>query len=160
MELQTIKLSNLKSAPWRVTDEHPCQETNNVVRSLKRYGQLRPIIVRPLSSGDYEIIDGHVVVDAARQACLEELSCVVHNLGDKEAALIYLHMKLNRTVRSNIKVRQAFLFVGDADKISEAICWPKERVLDYLNLARQDEAWINGHYPWDDPPVKIPKLTL
>jgi ParB family transcriptional regulator, chromosome partitioning protein len=135
MQLQTVKLSNLRAAPWRISDERPCQETKNVVRSLKKYGQLRPIIVRHLGAEDYQIIDGHVVVDAGREAGLEELSCVVQQLKDEDAALLYLHLKLNRTVRNQIKIREAFKFVGDLEKISQAICWPKERVSDYLKLA-------------------------
>ncbi len=47
----------------------------------------------------------------------------------------YLHLKLNRTVVSHVKIREAFKRVGDVEKIHQAICWPKERIRASLNSA-------------------------
>jgi ParB family transcriptional regulator, chromosome partitioning protein len=151
MQLKTVKLSNLRAAPWRLTDEKPCQETKNVVASLDQHGQLRPILVRQLSGDHYQIIDGHVVVDAARKLGIPELDCVVHEVDEQKALLIYLHLKLNRTVVSHVKIRDAFKQVGDVEKIHQAICWPKARITAYLELSDRDGEWMKfGYVPNDD----------
>src|ERR1700694_4123106 len=103
MQLKAVKISNLEGAPWRLTDEKPCRETKNVVASLNQRRQLRPILVRPLDGDRYQIIEGHVVVDAAREAGWMELDCIVHEVDEPEALLIYLHLKLNRTGENHVK---------------------------------------------------------
>jgi hypothetical protein len=162
MEMTKLKLCNLKRAPWRITDDGPCTETTNVVESLTRHGQLRPILVRPLEFPDYQIIDGHVVVDAARKvpALREELFCVVHNVDERQALVLYLHLKLNRTVKNHIKIRQAFERFRElndekthkcVEELQQAIAWPKERIEAYLQLSESDLRWIkDGHYFPDD----------
>jgi ParB-like chromosome segregation protein Spo0J len=158
MKLEKLKLSNLKPAPWRITDDRPCPETSNVVTSLKKYGQLRPILVRPLGGEDYQIIDGHVVVDAAKKvpALGEQLFCVIRDLDEQQAILTYLHLKLNRTVKNHIKIRHAFERLRELndgktqqclEELRQAIAWPKQRIEAYLKLSEQDLRWIqHGHY--------------
>jgi ParB-like chromosome segregation protein Spo0J len=109
MNLVKIPLADVKSAPWRFSEDHdlghhsvrrytPIQE--NIVRSLKTVGQLREIHVRPIGASvpqQYEILDGHIVVDAARQLGLKELYAAIHaNLNDEAALEWYIHINLNR----------------------------------------------------------------
>jgi len=135
-----------------LSDKEPdAREIENVAASLKKYGQLRPILVRPLGDGLYEIIDGHVVVDAAHKAGFKELSCVVHNLDAKDALLVYIHLKLNRTVKNHVEIRKVFQQVGDAELLANVTSWPKERIRDYIELADRDLNWREFKYvAWDD----------
>src|ERR1700722_16500851 len=103
MQFKTLNIASLEAAPWRLSNEKSCRETKNVVASLKQRGQLRPILVRPLGNDRYQILEGHVVVDAAREAGLQQLDCVVREADEQEALLIYLHLKLNRTVENHVK---------------------------------------------------------
>jgi|SRR5580658_5315895 hypothetical protein len=142
MKLESVKLCNLTTAPWRLSDERPCtQEVDNVKHSLDTYGQLRPILVRPLDNGQYQIIDGHVVADAARKIGKEEIYCVVHTLSEDEARLIYIHLKLNRTVRNHVQIRRVFKQVNDVALLHRITSWPEERIRTYLALADRDPVW-------------------
>jgi hypothetical protein len=139
-----------------LTDEKS-SETKNVVSSLKKFLQLRPILVRPLDNESYEIIEGHVVVDAARKAGLEELDCIVHNMTEEEALLTYLHLKLNRTVENHVKVGLAFQRIGDVGKLHHAIAWPRKRIEAYLELRQRDRTWQKfEHVQNDDGSDEMP----
>jgi ParB family chromosome partitioning protein len=160
--METLKISNLESAPWRLTSKDTtCRETRNVVSSLKGHQQLRPILVRPLGADRFQIIEGHVVVDAAREAGIEELDCIVHDLDEEQALLIYLHLKLNRTVENHVKVGEAFKRVGDVEKIHQATCWKRERIRAYIETRECDENWWEfRHLPKDDGADDLPTVDL
>jgi ParB-like chromosome segregation protein Spo0J len=161
MQFKTLNIASLEAAPWRLSNEKSCRETENVVASLKQRGQLRPILVRPLGNDRYQIIEGHVVVGAAREAGLQQLDCVVREADEQEALLIYLHLKLNRTVENHVKIRQAFrkaLDLGaDIGKLESATCWPRDRIVDYLHTRDRDETWMKfGYVPDDDGTDEMP----
>jgi ParB-like chromosome segregation protein Spo0J len=160
MQYKTVKITSLEAAPWRLTNEKLCRETKNVVSSLKQRGQLRPILVRPIDNR-YQVIEGHVVLDAAREAGFEELTCVVHEVDEQEALLLYLHLKLNRTVENHVKIREAFskaLKLGaNIEKLEQATCWPRDRITDYLHTSDYDENWMKfGRVPNDDGTDDMP----
>jgi hypothetical protein len=118
VEYADIELDRLVDAPWRLS-ENPADRDklrpshaneraftrvqSNIAASLRQFGQLSPIHVRPLEgSAGYQILDGHVVVAAAREVGIPALTVVVHRgLTDRQAQLRYLQLKFcrrNRTV--------------------------------------------------------------
>lgn len=66
----------------------------NMVRSIKEFGVIVPVIVRP-KRYDYEILSGHNRVNAAKSAGLLEVPIVIkENLEDEEAMLIVTETNL------------------------------------------------------------------
>lgn len=66
----------------------------NMVRSIKEFGVIVPVIVRP-KGYDYEILSGHNRVNAAKAAGLLEVPVVIkENLEDEEAMLIVTETNL------------------------------------------------------------------
>ena len=58
-QIRQVRLSELhpfKEHPFRVMDDDKMMET---VESVKEYGVLVPLIVRPMEDGGYEIVSGH-----------------------------------------------------------------------------------------------------
>jgi ParB-like nuclease family protein len=189
LEILKVKLADLKQAPWRFSDDRsrgiagkrkrvPILE--NIVRSLIDDGQFGPIHVRPLD-GSYEIIDGHIVVDAARKLGWTELDAVVHEgLDDEKAYLRYVHMNLNRcgqyghyhvkiyrTVRNIIPPPPINPNAGELELDAERaqyrakvlynhMSWPQDRVLDYCELQERDHNWQKWMYFPKDTDDKDP----
>jgi ParB family chromosome partitioning protein len=56
-----------------------------LAQSMESNGQLQPILVRPLQSGDYEIVAGEQRYLATRRAGLVTIPCIIKNMGDREA---------------------------------------------------------------------------
>lgn len=167
MRIENILLSNLRSAPWRFSENRvlahgvgptpqryfvPIQE--NIQLSLQREGQFAPIHVRPLGQlcGVYEIVDGHIVVDAAKTIGMTSLFAVVHEgLDGKSALLRYILMNLNRCGQYghyHVKIHRMFKLCWQemtkeqrSVALRAFVAWPPDRIDDYVELGEQDENW-------------------
>ena len=94
--IQPLPLSELvsfKDHPFRVVDDDRMKET---VESIREYGVLVPIIVRPMDDGSYEIVSGHRRKRACELAGVEEIPAIVRDLDDDEATIIMVDSNLQR----------------------------------------------------------------
>ena len=94
--IQQLPLSELvpfKDHPFRVVDDDRMKET---VESIREYGVLVPIIVRPMDDGSYEIVSGHRRKRACELAEVEEIPAIVRELDDDEATIIMVDSNLQR----------------------------------------------------------------
>lgn len=72
--------------PYKVLDN---EELQAMTDSIKDYGIITPLVVRPRDEGGYEIISGHRRMAAAQKAGIEKIPAFVRSM-DKEAAIIAL----------------------------------------------------------------------
>lgn len=95
-QIRQVRLSELhpfKEHPFRVVDDDKMMET---VESVKEYGVLVPLIVRPMEDGGYEIVSGHRRKRACELAGVDEVPVIVRNLDDDEAVIIMVDANLQR----------------------------------------------------------------
>lgn len=64
--------------------------------SIREFGVLQPLLVRPMSDGSYKIVAGERRWRAAKRAGLKEVPVVVKSLSEEEAAAIALIENLQR----------------------------------------------------------------
>lgn len=91
-----LRLSDLvpfKDHPFRVVDDDRMMET---VESVKEYGVLVPLIVRPIEDGLFEIVSGHRRKRACELAGIEEIPVIIRDLDDDEATIIMVDSNLQR----------------------------------------------------------------
>ncbi|MDD6050887.1 MAG: ParB/RepB/Spo0J family partition protein [Clostridiales bacterium] len=88
-----LELHPFKDHPFRVVDDDRMMET---VESVKEYGVLVPLIVRPMDEGGYEIVSGHRRKRACELAGIDEVPVIVRNLDDDEAVIIMVDANLQR----------------------------------------------------------------
>ena len=96
VQIQTLPLSDLVpflNHPFRVVDDDRMMET---VESVREYGVLSPIIVRPLDDGTYEIVSGHRRKRACELAGITEIPAIIRDLDDDEATIIMVDSNLQR----------------------------------------------------------------
>lgn len=74
-------------------DEEALAELEN---SIREFGVLQPLLVRPMSDGSYILVAGERRWRAARRAGLTEVPVIVRSLTDEEAAAIALIENLQR----------------------------------------------------------------
>ncbi len=72
------------------------EEMANLVESVKQYGVLSPVIVRPKEDGGYEMIAGHRIRYASELAEKMKIPCIVRNLFDEEATNLMIDSNLQR----------------------------------------------------------------
>lgn len=69
---RSVRVSALRPHP-RNYKRHPQEQVMRLVTSLRRFGQVRSIVVQEGSPGHYLIVAGHGLVEAARQERFKEL---------------------------------------------------------------------------------------
>ena len=93
---------------------HEGKRMADLVTSIKEHGIVAPVIVQPLENGYYEILSGHNRVEAARQAGVEKVPCLVkRNLTEEEAMLV--------VVESNL-MQRSFFDLKESEKADVVWC--------------------------------------
>lgn len=72
--------------PFEVRDDDSMKET---VQSVKEYGVIMPVIVRPSDEGGYEMISGHRRMRACELAGMDTIPAIVRNI-DRDTAIIMM----------------------------------------------------------------------
>lgn len=85
MEISIDEICDFTNHPFKIRMD---EEMANLVESVKQYGVLSPVIVRPTEDGSYEMIAGHRRRYASELAEKTEIPCIVRNLSDEEATIL------------------------------------------------------------------------
>ena len=80
------KLRPFEGHPFKVADN---EEMDQLVESIMAQGVLTPLVVRPLESGEYEVISGHRRLHACKRAGIESVPALI-TVMDRDAAAIAL----------------------------------------------------------------------
>ena len=79
--------------PYQVKDDEAMME---LVESIKAYGLLHPVVVRPLENGSYEMVSGHRRKRACELAGIEKIPVRIMELTRDEAILMMVDSNLQR----------------------------------------------------------------
>ncbi|MDD3142205.1 MAG: ParB/RepB/Spo0J family partition protein [Lachnospiraceae bacterium] len=116
-ELQIEDLIEFEGHPFKVLDDEKMNET---VESIKEYGVLVPIIVRPSDyaeeNGKYEILSGHRRCHASKLAGKETIPAMIKNCSDDEATIIMVDANIQREDISIWEKAKAYRMKYDALK--------------------------------------------
>ena len=92
-EIDISKISNFPEHPFKVVNDDKMEE---MVKSVKEYGVILPVIVRPKEDGTYEMISGHRRKRACELAGVKQIRCIVKNLTDDEATILMVDSNIQR----------------------------------------------------------------
>ena len=102
-QLDISKLVPFSGHPFKVRDDEEMEKT---VDSIKQFGVLNPVIVRPMDNGLFEIVSGHRRCHASALAGLDSVPGIVRNLDDDEATILMVDSNLQReTILPSEKAR-------------------------------------------------------
>ena len=93
MEISIEEICDFPNHPFKIRMD---EEMANLVESVKQYGVLSPVIVRPKEDDSYEMIAGHRRRYASELAEKTEIPCIVRNLSDEEATILMVDSNLQR----------------------------------------------------------------
>lgn len=89
MNIQEIKVSEcaaFQDNPFQVRDDEGMEL---LVQSIKEFGVMTPVVVRPVKEGGYEIVSGHRRIHACRRAGIEEIPALVRDM-ERDSAVIFM----------------------------------------------------------------------
>ncbi len=115
MNIKLEKLHPFESHPYKVLDDESMTE---LVESIKEYGLLNRIIVRPLEDkqDEYEIISGHRRVHAAKLLELKGVPAVVHFIDRDQATILMVDSNCQRENLSLMEKARSYRMKLDAIK--------------------------------------------
>lgn len=92
-EVDIEKLYPFNAHPFKVLDDEKMQET---VESIREYGVICPLIVRPGKEDGYEIIAGHRRKRACELLGIKTIPCFIRDLSDEEATIAMVDSNIQR----------------------------------------------------------------
>ena len=94
--IQKVEVSKLKSFPENPFGVRDDEDMEMLVESIKQFGVITPLIVRPTENGEYEIVSGHRRCEACKKAGIETVPAFVRELSRDEAVVIVVDSNLQR----------------------------------------------------------------
>ncbi len=99
--------------PFEVKDDEYMRET---LESVKEYGVLSPVIVRPCEEGGYEMISGHRRMRACELAGIDSIPAIVRNIDRDAATIMMVDSNLQRESVSPMEKARAYKMKLEAIK--------------------------------------------
>jgi len=87
------KLKPFEEHPFKVADN---EEMDQLTESICHQGVLNPIMVRPLDTGEYEVISGHRRLHACKKAGIEMIPAFICSMDRNEAVVTMVDSNLHR----------------------------------------------------------------
>ena len=92
-EIEIGRIHSFPNHPFKVLDD---DKMESLVDSIREYGILNPVIVRPDQTGDYEMISGHRRLHAAGIVGLVKIPAIVKEMSDDEAIIKMVDANIQR----------------------------------------------------------------
>ena len=92
-ELPITVLRSFEEHPYKVVDN---EEMASLVESIYTQGILTPLTVRPLDTGEYEIVSGHRRLFACQKLGIKAIPAIVKELSREDAILEMVDSNLHR----------------------------------------------------------------
>lgn len=133
--LSPEKMQPFSNHPFKVVDDDKMMD---MVESIKEYGVLVPIIVRPVENGNYEIVSGYRRHHAAVLAGQEEIPAIVREMDEDAAILVMVDSNLQR--ENILPSEKAFAYKMKLEAMKRQAGRPKE------NATQIGQDFMRGKY--------------
>ena len=121
IEIAIERLRDFPGSPFSVAMDEPMQD---LIESIRIYGILNPLIVRPMPDGCYQIISGHRRKFAAIKLRYRKVPVIIRALNDDEALVAMVDFNLHR---EKIRISEkAFAYRMKYDVVKREGKLPKE----------------------------------
>ena len=145
----TLKLNEIepnKSQPRKSFDE---QSLSELAESIEKHGLIQPIIVRPLSNGNYGIVAGERRWRACRMAGLDTVPVVIKELDDKEYTEVALIENLQREDLNPVEEAEGYKTLIDTysltqEQVAESVGKSRSAVTNMLRLLSLTEKELDA----------------
>ena len=129
-DLTDLAITSLKPGVYQPRKDMSPEALEELSASIQSQGIIQPIVVRPLSSGGYEIIAGERRWRAARHAGLKQVPCIVKRVDDRAAVAMALIENIQREDLNAIEEAQALERLQDEFKLTH------QQVADVIGKSR------------------------
>ena len=138
-ELRQIPIDQLQRGKYQPRTHMNPEALEELAASIRAQGVVQPIVARPLSGGNYEIVAGERRWRAAQIAGLEYIPAVVRQIPDEAAIAIALIENIQRENLNPVEEANAFTRLIDEfhmthQQVAEAVGRSRAAVTNMLRL--------------------------
>lgn len=99
VEIAIERLRVFENHPFRVEMDSQMKDLQD---SIKKYGIITPVIVRPRKEGYYEIISGHRRIFAAEKLGYRKVPTIIRYMTDDQAVIAMVDSNLQTDINSSV----------------------------------------------------------
>lgn len=115
-KLRIMEIEPNRNQPRKDFDEKALSE---LAESIEHHGVLQPLVVRPLTNGNYQLVAGERRWRAARIAGLSEVPVIIKELTDEEVIEIAMIENLQREDLNPLEEALGYRYMMDELKITQ-----------------------------------------
>lgn len=139
-----LRLSEIEPNKDQPRKDFDADAISELAESIRRHGLIQPILVRPLSSGRYQIVAGERRWRACREAGIDRVPVIIRELDDQKTAEIALIENLQREDLNAVEEAKGYRQLMDKfgltqDGVAERVGKSRPAVANALRLLGLDE---------------------
>lgn len=116
MEVKMIDINKIMPSPFQPRETFEKEEIKELAESIKEFGLLQPIVVKPAGNGNYQIIAGERRWRASQFAGLKKIPAIIKDVDEKqqmaESLIENVHRKDLSGIEKGRATYQLFLLHG------------------------------------------------
>jgi ParB family chromosome partitioning protein len=143
--LRHMPIEHLKPSPNNPRKHFAEADLEDLSKSIREKGLLQPIVVRPLASGEYEIVAGERRWRAAQRAGVHDVPVLIRELSDGEALEIALIENIQRSDLNPLEEARAYgllleQFTYTQQQLADSVGKSRSHIANTLRLLNLPEA--------------------
>lgn len=143
--LRHMPIEHLKPSPNNPRKHFAEADLEDLSKSIRDKGLLQPIVVRPLASGEYEIVAGERRWRAAQRAGVHDVPVLIRELSDGEALEIALIENIQRSDLNPLEEARAYgllleQFTYTQQQLADSVGKSRSHIANTLRLLNLPEA--------------------
>ncbi len=127
---QQLDIDRLVAGRYQPRQRTDAKYLAELEQSVRQFGVIEPLVVRPLADGSHEILAGHMRWRAAQQAGLQRVPVVIREADDRTAAAIALVENLLRRELNPIEEGRALRRLREEFELTQ------EQLAELLGLSQ------------------------
>lgn len=136
-----IKLESIEVNPYQPRTQFDEEALQELAQSIKTYGLIQPVTVRPVENGKYQLISGERRFRAAKLAGLTEIPAFVRTVDDVQSIQMALVENIQRADLNAIEIAVCYQLLMDEgklnqDELSGKVGKDRSTISNYLRLLK------------------------
>lgn len=136
-----IRLESIEVNPYQPRTQFDEEELQELARSIKTYGLIQPVTVRPVENGKYQLISGERRFRAAKLAGLTEIPAFVRTVDDVQSVQMALVENIQRSDLNAIEIALCYqLLIEEChlnkEELADQLGKDRSTVSNYLRLLK------------------------
>ncbi|MBO4381783.1 MAG: ParB/RepB/Spo0J family partition protein [Bacteroidales bacterium] len=136
-----IRLESIEVNPYQPRTQFNEEELQELAQSIKTYGLIQPVTVRPVENGKYQLISGERRFRAAKLAGLTEIPAFVRTVDDVQSVQMALVENIQRSDLNAIEIALCYqLLIEEChlnkEELADQLGKDRSTVSNYLRLLK------------------------